>query len=278
MSKKNKLKKIHLYIIIGVSVLIIGVLIWGFATKWKFFDGGKNNVKDIDDGKKINEDEKKWIEIKKKYDKNNDGKITWSDIENVEKYKDHKGIFNMLKFDNGITTFSQFQVFDSLIQSEFTKEKALLKQRLRDTETNVNNLSKNINQLVQTVEAKKLQVKRKDGYRYIEFYSTDEEIDVSTSKKLTERLEGLSKRINNLTKKIQPYRIEFFSPQASSYDSIEPTSFKSINDEYINVQKEFNIIDSEVKKLIKVKISDNEIKKKTIKTKREFRYTNRSYE
>ena len=63
MSKKNKLKKIHLYIIIGVSVLIIGVLIWGFVTKWKFFDGEKNNVKDIDDGKKINEDEKKWIEI-----------------------------------------------------------------------------------------------------------------------------------------------------------------------------------------------------------------------
>ena len=43
MSKKNKLKKIHLYIIIGVSVLIIGVLIWGFATKWKFFGSDDNN-------------------------------------------------------------------------------------------------------------------------------------------------------------------------------------------------------------------------------------------
>lgn len=43
MVKKNKL--IYVYIIIGVSVLVIGVLIWGFATKWKFFGSDDNNQK-----------------------------------------------------------------------------------------------------------------------------------------------------------------------------------------------------------------------------------------
>ena len=277
MSKKNKLKKINLYIIIGVSVLIVGILIWGFTTNWKFF-GTKDNEEKKEEPVKddISDDEKSWREIKKKYDKNNDGKITWSDIENVDKYKNHRDIFNMLELNKtGITTFSQFQTFDSLVHSEFTKEKEALKQNLEATEMNVNLLSKNIEQLVQTIKAKKRQVKSKSGYRYIEFYSTDEEIDVSTSKNLTDRLAKLSERIDKLALKIQPYQIEFFSPQvsssssssSSSYESIEPTEFESINDEYVDINKEFDIIYTEVQKLIKVKISDNQIKAEQSKIK-----------
>ena len=70
MSKKNKLKKIHLYIIIGVSVLIIGVLIWGFATKWKFFGSDDNNNQKLQSA--LNKLTKSYQDAKEKLENLND--------------------------------------------------------------------------------------------------------------------------------------------------------------------------------------------------------------
>jgi len=70
MAKKNKLKNIYVYIIIGVSVLVIGVLIWGFVTKWKFFGSDDNNNQKLQAA--LNKLTKSYQDAKEKLEKLND--------------------------------------------------------------------------------------------------------------------------------------------------------------------------------------------------------------
>lgn len=136
MAKKNKLKNIYVYIIIGVSVLVIGVLIWGFATKWKFFGSDNNNNQKLQAA--LNKLTKSYQDAKEKLENLNDI---------LRQKKELETELSKIKTDISLSDDKKLQKIKKLEQEIKNKNK-----EIEDKNNEIERITENTKNQVKTVQ------------------------------------------------------------------------------------------------------------------------------
>jgi hypothetical protein len=160
MAKKNK--HIYVYIIIGVSMLVIGVLIWGFATKWKFFGSDDNNNQKLQSA--LNKLTKSYQDAKEKLENLNDI---------LRQKKELETELSKLKTDVSLSGDKKLQKISKLEQKIEDKNK-----EIEDKNKEIERVTINTKNQVNTVKIQLTQVRQ--GIKNLELAKAE------ASKKLKE--------------------------------------------------------------------------------------------
>lgn len=155
MAKKNKLKNIYVYIIIGVSMLVIGVLIWGFATKWKFFGSDDNNNQKLQSA--LNKLTKSYQDAKEKLENLNDI---------LRQKKELETELSKLKTDVSLSGDKKLQKISKLEQKIEDKNK-----EIEDKNKEIERVTINTTNQVNTVKIQLTQVRQ--GIKNLELAKAD---------------------------------------------------------------------------------------------------------